>query len=124
MDKIRRFAYASVLRACSFAALGIFCFMFGTSYDPHFAFKAGGTLSTIATLALIYKAREALTKDYRKTETWLTLPNELRPPASIAQRTIAGVLRETYLKVAMYSALISIVLWVIALALQIFVERR
>jgi hypothetical protein len=29
-------------------------------------------------------AQEALTKNYRRTEMWLYLPKELRPPASFA----------------------------------------
>jgi hypothetical protein len=33
---------------------------------------------------LIFKAREARTKNYRKTEMWLYLPKEVRPPEAYA----------------------------------------
>ena len=34
MDDIRRIAYETVLRACGFGSLTIFCIMIGLSFDP------------------------------------------------------------------------------------------
>jgi hypothetical protein len=119
MDEMRRIAYETVLRACSFASLAIFCVMIGLSFLPRSAFQAGGFLSMVMTLVLVLKAWEARTKDHRRTEMWLYLPRESRPPQTHAQTTISAVMRETYLLFARWTALISIVMWTIALLFSI-----
>ena len=68
---------------------------------------------------LIFKAREARTKDYRRTEMWLYLAKEQRPPAAYAQWASATVLRETYLTFARWTAAISIAMWVLALLISL-----
>ena len=115
MEEMRRIAFETVLRACGFASLAIFCVMIGLSFLPRSAFQAGGFLSMVMTLVLVLKAHEAKTKDHRRTEMWLYLPEERRPPAGHAQQTIAAVMRETYLQCARWTAIISIVMWAIAL---------
>ena len=115
MEEMRRIAHLTVLRACGFASLAIFCVMFGLSFLPRSAFQAGGFLTIAMTLVLVLKAYEARTKNHRQTELWLYLPKERRPPEASAQRTIATVMRETYLQFARWTAMISIVLWTIAL---------
>jgi hypothetical protein len=112
---MRRIAYETALRACGFSALAIFCVMIGLSFNPRAAFQAGGTLTTIMTLILMFKAREARTKPYRHTEMWLYLPKEHRPPETYAQIASATVLRETYLVFARWTAMIAIAMWVLAL---------
>jgi len=67
------------------------------------------------TLVLVLKAHEARTKDHRRTELSLYLPEERGPPDALAQRTIATVMRRTYLLFARWTAIISIVMWSIAL---------
>lgn len=115
MDEMRRTAYETVLRACGFASLAIFCVMIGLSFLPRSAFQAGGFLSITMTLVLVLKAREALTKDHRRTEMWLYLPKDSRPPQAVAQKMISTIMRETYLHFARWTAAISIVMWTIAL---------
>ena len=115
MDEMRRIAYETVLRACGFASLAIFCVMIGLSFLPRSAFQAGGFLSMAMTLVLVLKAHEARTKDHRRTEMWLYLPKENRPPQAFAQKTVSTVMRETYLLFARWTAIISIVMWSIAL---------
>ena len=115
MDEMSRIAYATVLRACGFASLAIFCVMIGLSFLPRSAFQAGGFLSMTMTLVLVFKAREARTKDHRRTEMWLYLPKESRPPQALAQKMISSLMRETYLSFARWTAMISIVMWTIAL---------
>jgi hypothetical protein len=115
MEHMRRIAYETVLRACGFASLAIFCVMIGMSFDARLAFQAGGFLTTVMAFVLILKAREALTKDYRKTEMWLYLDKNYRPPEAYAQWASATILRDTYLTFAMWTALISIAMWAIAL---------
>ena len=115
MEHMRRVAYETVLRACGFGCLAIFCVMVGMSFMPRFAFQAGGFLTTLMALILIFKAHEARTKDYRRTEMWLYLEKHERPPATYAQWASATVLRETYLTFALWTSMIAITLWVMAL---------
>jgi hypothetical protein len=115
MEHMRRIAYETVLRACGFASLAIFCVMIGLSFHPRVAFQAGGFLTTLMALILIFKAREAQTKNYRRTEMWLYLPKELRPPANYAQWASSTVLRETYLTFALWTSMIAIAMWALAL---------
>ena len=49
MEHMRRIAYETVLRACGFASLAIFCFMIGMSFMPKLAFQAVGFLTTMMT---------------------------------------------------------------------------
>lgn len=119
MEHMRRIAFEVVLRACGFGCLAIFCIMIGMSFDPQMSFKAGGFLTTVMAGILMIKAYEARTKPYRRTEMWLYLPKEQRPPASYAQWAASTVLRETYLTFARWTAAISIVLWVIALVFSL-----
>ena len=83
VDDIRRIAYETVLRACGFGSLAIFCVMVGLSFNPRVAFQSGGFLTMLMTLILVLKAYEARTKPYRRTEMWLYLPKEQRPPDSL-----------------------------------------
>ena len=83
MEHMRRIAYETVLRACGFASLAIFCVMVGMSFMPRLAFQAGGFLTTLMAVVLILKAYEARTKDYRHTEMWLYLEKDERPPADL-----------------------------------------
>jgi hypothetical protein len=115
MEEMRRIAFETVLRACGFASLAIFCIMIGLSFNPRASFQAGGLLTTIMALVLILKAREALTKDHRRTEMWLYLPKEFRPPEAYAQWASATVLRDAYLSFALWSSVVAIVMWVLAL---------
>jgi hypothetical protein len=93
--------------------------MVGMSFMPRFAFQTGGFLTTVMALILIFKAREAATKPYRKTEMWLYLPKELRPPESYAQWASTTVLRETYLTFAKWTSAIAVVMWVLSLAFSL-----
>lgn len=115
MEEMRRIAFETVQRACLFGTLAIFCTMVGMSFEPRLAFQAGGTMTTLMAGILVYKAREALTKDYRRTEMWLYLPKDVRPPEAHAQWASATVLRETYLTFALWTSAIAIAMWVIAL---------
>jgi predicted Kef-type K+ transport protein len=56
MEHMRRIACETVLRACGFASLAIFCVTIGMSFNPHLAFQAGGFLTTLMALILILKA--------------------------------------------------------------------
>ena len=115
MDHIRVIAYETVMRACLFGALAIFCVMVGLSFMPRVAFQTGAFLTAVMTLILVYKAHEARTKDYRRTEMWLYLEKEHRPPAAHAQQVSANVLREVYLTFARWTGQIALGMCVLAL---------
>ena len=115
MDNMRRVAYATVLRACAFGSLAIFCFMVGLSFAPRIAFQTGGAFTLLMTGILFIKAVEARWKPYRRTEMWLYLSEEERPPPDAAQQLTAAVLRETYLTFAVWTSLVAIAMWALAL---------
>jgi hypothetical protein len=115
MEEMRRIGFETVLRACGFGSLAIFCVMIGLSFEPHMAFQAGGTLTLAMAGILAYKAQEALTKPYKRTEMWLYLPKDLRPPEASAQRITSALMRETYLTFAVWTSGVAISMWLIAL---------
>ncbi|MFL9827926.1 hypothetical protein [Rhodoplanes sp. SY1] len=119
MEILRRVAFEIVMRACLFGSLAIFCVMVGLSFEPRAAFKAGGFLTLVMVGVLWLKAVEARTKDHRRMEMWLYLPKEHRPPPAYAQSVSAMVMRETYLSFARRTAVVSIVMWVLALLLEL-----
>ncbi|MBX9776911.1 MAG: hypothetical protein K2Y71_21240 [Xanthobacteraceae bacterium] len=115
MEHIRTIAYETVMRACGFGTLAIFCVMVGLSFNARASFQAGGFLTMLMTLILIYKAWEAPNKNHRRTELWLYLPKEERPPEHYAQWAVATAMRETYLAFAGWTSLVAIVMWILAL---------
>jgi hypothetical protein len=115
MEELRKAAFISVSRACGFGMLAIICVMVGMSFEPRSAFQAGGILTLMMTFILILKARYALTQNHRRTEMWLILPEDFRPPEKYAHWAASTVLRDAYFTFAMYTAGISIVMWVVAL---------
>lgn len=114
MEDLQRAAFLSVQRACLFGALAVFCMMVGLSFEPRLAFKAGGTATMAMAIVLAYKAREARSKPFRKTEMWLMLPKDRRPPEAYAQRVSSAVLRETYLNFALWTSAIAVTMWALA----------
>lgn len=119
MDDIRRIAFEVVLRACGFASLAIFCIMIGLSFEPRVAFQTGGMLTLLVVAILLLKARGAPTKNYRRTEMWLYLPKDLRPPEAAAQTVTSAVMRETYLTFALWSAEVAAAMWLVALLVSL-----
>ncbi len=124
MDAIENAAYVSVGRACGFAGLGVFCLMFGLSFDPALAARTGGGLCLLVTLILGGYAWWAPLRPYQRTETWLMIPEDQRPPADVAQQIVGETLRGTYVWFARQAGLIAIVLLVASAALQIFDHLR
>lgn len=76
-------------------------------------------MTLIMTFVLLMKARIALTQDYKRTEMWLLLPKDFRPPERYAQWAASTVLRDAYFTFAKYTAFTSIIMWVIALGFGI-----
>lgn len=121
MEHLRHAANISIGRACGFFGLGIITVMMGLSFDPLLATRSGAVLVTGLTIVLIIRARGALTQDYRRTEMWLLLEDDQRPPVNCAQWAASTVLRDAYLQFALWAAGLSILLWTVALLLAVFV---
>jgi hypothetical protein len=118
MDAVERAAYLSIGRACGFGALAIFTFMVGLSFEPVLAARAGGVLTLVMVAVLVWSSLTAMTWPYKRTETWLILELDERPPEREAQRIIGGVLKEAYGWYARSTAIVSIVLLASALLLS------
>jgi len=120
MGAIENAAYISVGRACGFAGLAIFCVIFGLSFEPVFAARTGAGLCVALALVLAAYAYWAPTRPYKRTELWLILAKDKRPPAVVAQRVIGNALRDTYIWFSRQSAIIAIVLLAVSVVFQVF----
>ncbi len=89
--------------------------MIGLSFDGRAAFQAGGMLTMVMTLILLFKAREAHQTIPAHRTLALPAEREHRPPEQYAQWASATILRETYFTFARWTAAISVAMWVIAL---------
>lgn len=117
LESIEEQAEICVARACGFAALAIFTFMLGLSWDLALACKTGGVLVLAVSLILIVKGLRAADRPVRKTELWMTLEPNLRPNAVVAQRVLGAILRTCYLRFALHAASVSVWLLGVSLAL-------
>ena len=116
LDQIEQAASTSISRACGFALLAIATFLVGLSaVETTLMLQTGGILTLLVCAVLLLKSRLAIRQPYKQTELWLLLAPDQRPNAAIAQQVIGTVLRETYLRFALYTSLLSISMLVAAL---------
>lgn len=118
MDAIERAAFTSVGRACGFAGLAILCVMIGLSHEPRLAAETGGFFAFVMTLFLGYRAKVAVKRPYRDTETWLILEDWERPAKSVAQEVIGRSLREAYVWFGRHTAFVTVILWTAVISLR------
>jgi hypothetical protein len=118
MDEMRKVAFFTVGKATAFGLLAIVCVMVGVSYRPTACMQTGGILMLLMTIILLIKARGALSRDYKRTEMWLLLPDDFRPPEAYAQWATATVMRDAYLTFAMIGAGLTALLFVLALVFR------
>ncbi len=83
-DIIRRLADLSIARGCGFASLAVACVMVSLAGNPARVFEAGGFGALLLSLALILKARNARTDNFKRTEVWIMLEKNERPPEALA----------------------------------------
>ena len=93
--------------------------MFGLAFDPALAARVGGGLCLMVAVILSGYAFWAPRRPYKRTELWLILAKDQRPPATVAQQVIGEALRETYVWFARQAAIIAIVLLASSVVLQI-----
>lgn len=118
MQRLQEMAWVSVGRGCGFAALGIVTFMFGMSGYLPGAFKAGGILTLITSLVLLFRGWQAPVRPYKRTEVWMMLDPEHRPVDSLAQSLIGETLQRTYFDFALHSTLLAACMLAISLLLD------
>jgi hypothetical protein len=83
-DLIRRLADLSIARGCGFAALAVLCVMASLAGNSASVFRAGGTGTLLTAIALILKARYASVETFKRTEVWIMLDKNERPPEPVA----------------------------------------
>ncbi|MDP4795362.1 MAG: hypothetical protein NWR87_00485 [Rhodospirillales bacterium] len=107
MEAIENAAFISLGRASGFAGLFIFTLMVGLSFDPPVATRVGGLLGIGVWLILMLYGWRATSRPYKRTEAWMILPKDLRPPAVVAQRMIGRALHDTAFWFARRVAIVS-----------------
>jgi hypothetical protein len=104
MDYLRRMAWISVARGCGFGLLAICTMTIGFITMPGFAFNLMGIGLLLMSVILIIRARNAGRVMYRRTEIWLMLHEDKRPPATVAQDIISRTRAEVMLEFASMAA--------------------
>jgi hypothetical protein len=100
MDHIRKLAWISIARGCAFGFLAIFCFSFAFINRPAFALTSGGAGMLLMAFILMLKASRSEQLSHKRTEIWIMLAPDMRPPPEVASGIIMGVRRETMLHFA------------------------
>lgn len=91
-DPLLRFAFLTIGRACAFAVFGIVFTMMALCWAPVVALKAGGLMTLGLVTVLLMKAWRSPRLDHRRTELWLLLPEESRPPPAVARGAVAAAI--------------------------------
>jgi hypothetical protein len=120
MDHIQRLAWISIARGCGFGVLGIVCMMFGFITKPGVALNAGGVGFLMMAVILMIKANRSDLVPHQRTELWLMLEPERRPPPEVASGVIMRMRRATLLHFAYMSAVVACGCLALAAALQFF----
>lgn len=119
MTPVDRAAYVSIGKASGFALLAIFCTAFGFLYQPPLSAFVAGVLCLSLAVVLRGFARWTWMRPYRRTETWLLIREEDRPPPAIAQRVVEVAMRSAYLWFARQTATWGVACLTISIALDI-----
>jgi len=119
MGAIEKAAFVSIGRACGFAGFAVLLLVIGLSFEPVLAARTGSALGLLLTGILFACAARARSRPYKRTEVWVLLRRDERPPAAIAQRVIGQALYETYRWFARQAAIVSILLLAASLVLQV-----
>lgn len=96
MHEIEVLATLSVRRACGFGALAIGTLMFGLIATPAISFGSGSICCLLMALILYWKSEQVMRADHAKTEVWMMLAKDRRPPRSVAEVVVPRTLRQAY----------------------------
>lgn len=89
--------------------------MFGLVHQPSLAFRTGAILCCLAAVVLLWKSRQARTRDHRQTELWILLDRDPGLPEAHAGRVINAVLSDVYRQHAEGAAAVALLLWLLSL---------
>jgi hypothetical protein len=92
-DRIEALTTLSVARGVGFAALAILCFAIGFAGQPVNMLRAGGFGALLIAVVLYAKANNTSPERYRRTEVWVMLEKDERPPDEVAARYISRARR-------------------------------
>ena len=111
MDRIRYYADISIRRACGFGFLALATAAVGLYWDILAAVKLAATGVTFMAALLAWKAFEATSRSYRRTEVFELMDRKHDFPEARAQQVFGNVLRERYLWHATAIGITAFVLW-------------
>jgi hypothetical protein len=113
MDRIRYFADLSIRRACGFGFLAIGTGVTALYWNIVAAINLAATGVSFMGALLLWKAFEARSRSYRRTEVFLLMDRQHEFPEERAQQVFANVLRERYMWHATVAAITAVVLWLL-----------
>ena len=116
---IRRYAQLSIARGCGFGALAIATVMVGSASDLSLFFRSGGFSTLLMCFILLVMAARADHVPVKKTEVWIMLPKENRPPVEVAAPLIARARKDYLLRFAYVAAIVASVELGLDLALSV-----
>ena len=111
LELVRRCAETSVHRGLGFALLAVGCLVISFSFNVRLALEVGSGCSLLLCTILYFRALEAPTRDYRKTETWVLLNKRVDLPPDRLQQAIGSILRELYQRYAQWILAASVIQW-------------
>jgi hypothetical protein len=97
-DRIEALTSLSVARGVGFAALAVFCFMVGFAGNTVNMLRVGGFGALLITIVLYAKANNTSLERYRRTEVWIMLDEDQRPPDHIAAGMVCRARRLVLLR--------------------------
>lgn len=116
---IRRYAQLSIARGCGFGALAIATVMVGSASDLSLFFRSGGFSTLLMCFILLIMAARADHVPVKRTEVWIMLPKENRPPLEVAAPLIARARKDYLLRFAYVAAIVASVELGLDLALSV-----
>lgn len=119
MRQVEKVAELSVARACGFAVLAIAGVLMAFADRPLLMLGVAAVLFSGLAVLLELRARGARGRPYRRTETWLMLRPDQRPPGEIAQRAVGMALEEAYRRFATLATRMALWLWAAFFAIRL-----
>ncbi|MCZ8271804.1 hypothetical protein [Rhabdaerophilum sp.] len=116
---IRRYAQLSIARGCGFGALAIATVMVGSASNLSLFLRSGGFATLLMCFILLIMAARADHVPVKRTEVWIMLPKESRPPVEVAAPLIARARKDYLLRFAYVAAIVASVELGLDLALSV-----
>ena len=122
MGAFRRFAFATTARDATFVALAAATLMLAFSNAPALALSIGANIALA--VGLVLRAACLKNDGIDRSEAWLTLLPEERPPGDLGRRYARDELQDVLLRFAKAAAAVAIVLYATSLIVSLTDESR